>query len=39
MQGTIPIVVTFHDTNAYTARHLDDYLRCSAMKPTAVFAT
>ncbi len=26
MRGCIPIVVTFHDTNAYTAVHLDDYL-------------
>ncbi|MGH7258351.1 MAG: polysaccharide deacetylase family protein, partial [Nitrospiraceae bacterium] len=27
VNGTIPIVVTFHDTNTYTARHVDDYLR------------
>ena len=26
VQGTIPIVVTFHDTNAYTSRHLAEYL-------------
>ena len=24
---TAPIVVTFHDTNAYTAKHLEEYLR------------
>jgi peptidoglycan/xylan/chitin deacetylase (PgdA/CDA1 family) len=27
VNGAIPIVVTFHDTNTYTARHMDDYLR------------
>ena len=26
LSGTIPIVVAFHDTNAYTANHLGDYL-------------
>ena len=26
MNHTIPIVVTFHDTNAFTAQHLGDYL-------------
>ena len=26
VNGAIPIVVTFHDTNTYTARHVDDYL-------------
>ena len=26
VQGTIPIVVTFHDTNAHTAHHLAEYL-------------
>ncbi len=26
VNGSIPIVVTFHDTNTYTARHVDDYL-------------
>ena len=26
VQGTIPIVVTFHDTNAHTSRHLAEYL-------------
>lgn len=27
VSGSIPIVVTFHDTNTYTARHVADYLR------------
>jgi hypothetical protein len=26
LNQTIPIVVTFHDTNAFTADHLQDYL-------------
>lgn len=26
VDGIMPIVVTFHDTNAYTARHLTEYL-------------
>ena len=25
--GAIPLVVTFHDTNTYTAHHMDEYLR------------
>lgn len=26
VDGVVPIIVTFHDTNDYTARHLDEYL-------------
>ena len=25
--GVIPLVVTFHDTNTYTAHHMQEYLR------------
>ncbi len=25
--GVVPVVVTFHDTNDYTARHMEEYLR------------
>jgi peptidoglycan/xylan/chitin deacetylase (PgdA/CDA1 family) len=27
IEGTLPVVVTFHDTNTFTAQHLHDYLR------------
>jgi peptidoglycan/xylan/chitin deacetylase (PgdA/CDA1 family) len=27
LEGAIPVVVTFHDVNAHTARHLTEYLR------------
>jgi peptidoglycan/xylan/chitin deacetylase (PgdA/CDA1 family) len=27
VDGVIPLVVTFHDTNIYTARHMQEYLR------------
>ena len=27
VEGVVPVVVTFHDTNTYTARHLREYLR------------
>jgi len=27
VDGVIPIVVTFHDTNSYTARHMNEYLQ------------
>ena len=26
LDGVVPVVVTFHDTNGYTARHLEQYL-------------
>jgi peptidoglycan/xylan/chitin deacetylase (PgdA/CDA1 family) len=26
VDGMVPVVVTFHDTNAYTANHMDEYL-------------
>ncbi len=27
VDGVVPIVVTFHDTNSYTARHMNEYLQ------------
>jgi peptidoglycan/xylan/chitin deacetylase (PgdA/CDA1 family) len=27
VDGVIPLVVTFHDTNTFTARHMEEYLR------------
>lgn len=27
IDGSIPVIVTFHDTNRYTARHLQEYLQ------------
>ncbi|MNN91523.1 hypothetical protein D3C81_2096510 [compost metagenome] len=27
MDGVIPVVVTFHDLNRYTARHMEEYLQ------------
>jgi peptidoglycan/xylan/chitin deacetylase (PgdA/CDA1 family) len=27
VDGVVPVIVTFHDTNDYTASHMDEYLR------------
>ena len=27
VQGVVPVIVTFHDTNDFTASHMEDYLR------------
>ena len=31
VDGVIPVVVTFHDINRYTARHMQEYLQTKAV--------